>query len=164
VIYVVKVTANQERVVAELAGREALSRRKQNVEAGKEVYSVLYTTGLKGYILVEADGPGTVEDLVREVPKTRGLLLKKKGDIESAGTIPIEELEKTLCPKPVVDKVNKGDLIELIAGPFKGEKARIARIDQGKNEITVELIEAAVPIPVIVKGEDIKILKKEENE
>ena len=99
-IYVVKVTANQERVVAELAGREALSRRKQNVEEGKEVYSVLYTTGLKGYILVEADGPGTVEDLVREVPKTRGLLLKKKGDIESAGTIPIEELEKTLCPKP----------------------------------------------------------------
>jgi transcriptional antiterminator NusG len=164
VIYVVKVTANQERVVAELAGREALSRRKQNVEAGKEVYSVLYTTGLKGYILVEADGPGTVEDLVREVPKTRGLLLKKKGDIESAGTIAIEELEKTLCPTPVVDKVNKGDLIELIAGPFKGEKARIARIDVGKNEITVELIEAAVPIPVIVKGEDIKILKKEENE
>lgn len=163
-IYVVKVTANQERVVAELIGREAISRRKQNLEAGKEVYSVLYTTGLKGYILVEADGPGTVEDLAMNVPKTKGLLLKKKGDLESAGTIAIEELEKTLMPKPVVDKVNKGDLIELIAGPFKGEKARIARIDKGKNEITVELIEAAVPIPVIVKGEDIKILKKEENE
>ena len=160
-IYVVKVTANQEKVVAEMIGREAMSRRKQDVEAGKEVYSVLYTTGLKGYILVEADGPGTVEDLALKVPKTKGLLLKKKGDLESAGTVPIEELEKTLVPKSIVENINKGDLIELIAGPFKGEKARVARIDAGKNEITVELIEAAVPIPVIVRGEDIKLIKKE---
>ena len=160
-IYVVKVTANQEKVVAEMIGREAMSRRKQDVEAGKEVYSVLYTTGLKGYILVEADGPGTVEDLALKVPKTKGLLLKKKGDLESAGTVPIEELEKTLVPRSIVEDINKGDLIELIAGPFKGEKARVARIDAGKNEITVELIEAAVPIPVIVRGEDIKLIKKE---
>jgi len=160
VIYVVKVTANQEKVVAEMIGREAMVRRKEDLEAGKEVYSVLYTTGLKGYILVEADGPGTVEDLALKVPKTKGLLLKKKGDLESAGTVPIEELEKTLVPRSIVEDINKGDLIELIAGPFKGEKARVARIDAGKNEITVELIEAAVPIPVIVRGEDIKLIKK----
>ena len=49
----------------------------------------------------------------------------------------------------------------MISGPFKSEKARVARIDEDKNEITVELIEAAVPIPVIVRGEDIKILKRE---
>ena len=159
-IYVVKVTANQEKVVAEMIGREAMVRRKEDLEAGKEVYSVLYTTGLKGYILVEADGPGTVEDLALKVPKTKGLLLKKKGDLESAGTVPIEELEKTLVPRSIVEDINKGDLIELIAGPFKGEKARVARIDAGKNEITVELIEAAVPIPVIVRGEDIKLIKK----
>ncbi|MBN2251606.1 MAG: transcription elongation factor Spt5 [Candidatus Altiarchaeota archaeon] len=163
-IYVVKVTANQEKVVAEMIAREAVSRRKDYLEEGKEVYSVLYTTGLKGYILVEADKPGTVEDLAMKVPKTKGLLLKKKGDLESAGTVPVEELQKTLVPTPMVENVNKGDLIELIAGPFKGEKARVARIDTGKNEITVELIEAAVPIPVIVRGEDIKILKKEESE
>jgi transcriptional antiterminator NusG len=162
VIYVVKVTANQEKVVAEMLGREAMSKRKENVAAGKEVYSILYTTGLKGYVLVEADSPGTVEDLAMNMPKTKGILLRKKGGtLESAGTIPIAELEKTLVPTPMVDTVNKGDLIELIAGPFKGEKARIARIDKNKNEITVELIEAAVPIPVSVRGEDIKVLKKE---
>ncbi len=159
-IYVVKVTANQERVVAEMICREAMARRKEDLMEGKEVYSILYTTGLKGYILVEADSPGTVEDLARGISKTKGLL-KKKGDLSSAGTISIEELENTLMPTPVVKEVNKGDLVELIAGPFKGEKARVARIDQDKNEITVELIEAAVPIPVIVRGEDIKILKKE---
>jgi transcriptional antiterminator NusG len=163
-IYVVKVTANQERVVAEMIGREAVARRKEDMQYGKEVYSILYTTGLKGYILVEANSPGTVDDLARGMSKTKGLLLKKKGDISSAGTISIEELEKTLVPTPVVLEVNKGDLIELIAGPFKGEKARVAKIDKDKNEVTVELIEAAVPIPVIVRGEDIKILKKDSEE
>jgi len=112
---------------------------------------------LKGYILVEADQPGTVEDIALKVPKTKGLLLKTKGDLESAGTVSIEELEKIIMPTPTVLNVLKGDLVELIAGPFKGEKARIARIDQARNEITVELIEAAVPIPVIVRGEDIKV-------
>lgn len=163
-IYVVKVTANQERVVAEMLYREAIARRKEYLEEGKEVYSVLYTTSLKGYILVEADSPGTVEDLARGVSKTRGLLRKRKDDLSSAGTIPIEELEKTLMPAPIVKEINKGDLIELIAGPFKGEKARVAKINQDKNEVTVELIEAAVPIPVIVRGEDIKILKREGEE
>jgi len=163
-IYAVKATAGQERVVAELLYREA-TNKKQMIEAeGGKIYSVLYTTGLKGYVLVEANSPGVVEDLAREVPKTRGLLLKEKGNLESAGVIPITDLEKTLKPTPIVTEVNRGDLIELIAGPFKGEKARVAKIDQDKNEITVELIEAAVPIPVIVSGDDIKVLTRDKDE
>ncbi len=155
-------TANQERVVAEILYREARAKRKE--VDGEETYAILYTTGLKGYVLVEADSPGTVEELARNVPKTKGLLRHKREDIESAGTISIEELRATLIPTPIVEDLNKGDLIELVSGPFKGEKARVARIDKDKNEITVELIEAAVPIPVIVKGDDIKIIKKERGE
>jgi len=164
-IYVIRATAGQEHVVARLLYQEAVSReKKEAIEEGERIYSVLYTTGLKGYVLVEADNPGTVEDLARNTPKTRGLLQKRRGALSSTGTIPIEELEKTLMPTPIVQKVNKGDLVELIAGPFKKEKARVARIDKDKDEITVELIEAAVPIPVVVKGDDIKILRKEEEE
>lgn len=163
-IYVVRATAGQERVVAEIMYREAQSQQEELVKVGKAIYSVLYTTGLKGYILVEADSPGTVEDLARNVPKTKGLLLKKRGDLSSAGMVSISELEEILDPTPIVTEVRKGDLVELIAGPFKNEKARVARIDEGKNEITVELIEAAVPIPVIVRGDDIKIVRQEEED
>ncbi|MFH1788429.1 MAG: transcription elongation factor Spt5 [Candidatus Altiarchaeota archaeon] len=163
-IYVVRATAGQERVVAEIMYREAQSQREELAKLGKAVYGVLYTTGLKGYLLVEADSPGTVEDLARNVPKTKGLLLKKRGDLSSAGMVSISELEEILDPTPIVTEVNKGDLVELIAGPFKNEKARVARIDEDKNEITVELIEAAVPIPVIVRGDDIKIVRQEEEE
>jgi len=163
-IYAVKATAGQERVVAELLYREATNKKEMIQSEGGRVYSVLYTTGLKGYVLVEANSPGVVEDLAREVPKTRGLLLKEKGNLESAGVIPIEDLEKTLKPISVVAEMKRGDLIELISGPFRGEKARVAKIDKDKNEITVELIEAAVPIPVIVNGDDIRVLVREGDE
>jgi len=163
-IYSVRATAGQEKVAAEILYKNALNKLDHIRSQGGWVSAVLYTTGLKGYILVEADSPGTVEDLAKGVPKTRGLLLKQKGNLESAGIIKIEELEETLMPTPIVTEVQKGDVVELIAGPFKGERARVAKIDEDKNEITVELIEAAVPIPVIVRGDDIKIIQKTEEE
>ncbi len=78
-IYAVKATAGQERVVAELMFREADVHLDENRAEGKEVYSVFYTTSLKGYVLVEANKPGGVADLARNVPKTKGLLLKTLG-------------------------------------------------------------------------------------
>ncbi|ODS43084.1 MAG: transcription elongation factor Spt5 [Candidatus Altiarchaeales archaeon IMC4] len=163
-IYTVKVTSGQERFVAEMLYQNAMNQRAEMAKEGKEVYSILYTTGLKGYVLVEADSPGTVEDLARGVPKTRGLILKKKGDLSSAGTIAIAELEKTLVPTPTIQEVSKGDIIEIIAGPFKGEKARIANIDETKREITVELTEAAVPIPVVIRSDDVRVMKASDEE
>ncbi|MFA5314292.1 MAG: transcription elongation factor Spt5, partial [Methanomassiliicoccales archaeon] len=47
------------------------------------------------------------------------------------------------------------------AGPFKGEKARVQKIDESKEEITVELFEALVPIPVTVRGDHVRVLEKE---
>ena len=162
-IYAVRVTARQELVVSRLLYQEVKSRRDEGREE-KGIYAILYSTGLKGYVLIEADSPGIVKDLVSTAPKTKGMLLKEKGNVNSAGTISIDDLEKILIPTPVVKEVSKGDLVELVSGPFQKEKARVARIDMDKDEITVELIEAAVPIPVIVKGADLKILKKENQE
>jgi len=55
-----------------------------------------------------------------------------------------------------------GDIVELVAGPFKGEKARVMKIDETKEEITVELFEAMVRIPVTVRGDSVRVLQKEE--
>jgi len=157
-IYVVRATVRQEQVVARLLFQEAENMMKR--EAEENVYSVLYSPNLKGYVLVEADSPGVVQDIAKNTPKTKGLLLKEKGNIDSAGTIKIEDLENILMPTRIVEEVSKGDLVELISGPFKKERARVAKIDKDKDEITVELIEAAVPIPVIVKGDDLKIIRR----
>ncbi len=157
-IYVVRATVRQEQVVARLFYREVKNMVKEG--AKENIYSILYSPNLKGYVLVEAESQGVVQDIAKNIPKTKGLLLKWKGDINSAGTIDVKDLENILMPTPVVEEVSKGDLVELISGPFKKEKARVAKIDRDKDEITVELIEAAVPIPVIVKGDDLKIIKR----
>jgi transcriptional antiterminator NusG len=60
-----------------------------------------------------------------------------------------------------VSGIVEGDIVELIAGPFKGEKARVQQIDENKEEITVELFEAMVPIPVTIRGDHVRVLEKE---
>ena len=57
-IYAVRATAGQERIVAEIMYKQARDIGKQKDDEREPVYSVFYTTGLKGYILVEADNPG----------------------------------------------------------------------------------------------------------
>ncbi|PKP54401.1 MAG: transcription elongation factor Spt5 [Candidatus Altiarchaeales archaeon HGW-Altiarchaeales-3] len=151
-IYAVKAATGQERIIAEIMYKQAKRIKKEDDDDREPVYSVFYTTSLKGYVLVEADNPGAVEDLARNIPKTRGLL---------RGTISIEELEKTMFPTPIIEEIHKGDTVEIINGPFKGEKAKVVRFDANKNEVTIELIEAAIPIPITVTGRDLKILKGE---
>ena len=66
--------------------------------------------------------------------------------------------------KPPIKGLDIGDIVELISGPFKGEKAKVIRVDKGKEEVTIELIEATVPIPVTVKADYVRILEKKEEE
>ena len=71
--------------------------------------------------------------------------------------------EVRLTPPPAVTGIAEGNIIEIISGPFKGEKARVQRIDESKEEVTVELIEAMVPIPITVRGDHVRVLEKDPN-
>lgn len=146
-IFALRAVAGQERVVADMFYSEA------NNTHG--IYGVLYTTGLRGYILVEADNYKIVEETAKKIPKTKGLVkIKKK-------TITIEELENTLFPKKVIISLKKGDSVEVVSGAFKGEKARVIRINKEKDEVTIELSEVAVPIPITVRGNDLRVINEE---
>ena len=135
-IYAIKTTANQERAVANLL---ALTAKKENYD----IRSILVPKELKGYVLIETNSFETVEQAIQGIPHARGVV---KGSTKFA------EIEHFLTPKPAVAGIEDGDIIELIAGPFKGERARVKRIDERREEITVELFEAMVPIPITVRG------------
>ncbi|VVB93018.1 Transcription elongation factor Spt5 [uncultured archaeon] len=147
-IYVVKTTANQERAVANLIEKVA---KKEHLD----IRAVLAPDELKGYILVEAAGPEIVEQVIQTLPHARTLVKGKSS---------FSEIEHFLTPKLTVTGITEGSIVELISGPFKGEKARVKRIDETHEEITVELFEAMVPIPVTVRGDNVRILKREEIE
>ena len=78
--------------------------------------------------------------------------------------VPIKEIEDLMEPKLTVSGMEKGDTVELTGGPFKGERARIVRVEEGKEEATVELFEATVPIPVTVRGDQIRVVDREGRE
>jgi transcriptional antiterminator NusG len=145
-IYVVKTTANQERSVANLIAQIA---RKDKYD----IRALLVPDVLKGYVLVEAPSPEIVDQAIQGLPHARSVI---------KGASSIAEVEHFLTPKPVVVGINEGAIIELISGPFKGEKARVKRVDVAKEEITVELFEAMVPIPITVRGDHVRVLSKDE--
>ena len=80
---------------------------------------------------------------------------------EGGRFITFEEVKRFLKPEPIISSIQKGSIVELISGPFKGERAKVVRIDESREEVVLELIEAAVPIPVTVKADQIRIIQKE---
>ena len=64
--------------------------------------------------------------------------------------------------KKVEMNIKKGDIVEIIVGPFKREQAKIIRMEKEKEEIVVELLEAAVPIPITIKMDAVKVIRREE--
>ena len=142
-MFAVKTTASQEQTVADMiASRE---------ESG--IHAVLAPESLVSYVMVEADGDAVIERVIDEIPHARSIV---------PGMSDLSEVEHFLSPKPDVEGIAEGDIVELIAGPFKGEKAQVQRIDEGKDQVTVELYEATVPIPVTVRGDQIRVLDSEE--
>lgn len=120
-----------------------------------EVAAILSPSELKGYLLVEASGPAHIEEATSNLHHVKGLV---------RGESDMSEVEHFLEPKPVSAGMNEGDIVELIAGPFKGEKALVKRIDEGSEEITLELFEAMVPIPVTVRGDSVRVLDRKVEE
>ncbi len=152
-VLAVKCSIGHERAVA-----DALYARAKGKDLG--VFAILVPANLRGYVFVESMNPDRLEELVRGVRRARGVV---KGEGEKSG-ISFNDIDLYLTPKPVVSGIMEGDIVELVAGPFKGEKARVQKIDETKEEITVELFEAMVRIPVTVRGDHVRVLQKEKEE
>lgn len=135
---------NQEKNVASIIEEKVRNK-------GIKVSSLLAPESLKGYIFIEAIDEGAVQEAIDGIKHIRGIL---------PGIVPIEEVENFFEEKPAVEGIKPGDIVELVAGPFKGERAKVIRIDENKEELTVELLEVTIPIPVTVNGSYVRIIEK----
>ncbi|MDP2666563.1 MAG: transcription elongation factor Spt5 [Candidatus Diapherotrites archaeon] len=145
-IYTVRTTVGQETMLMDLV---AAKSKKE----GLEIYSIVVMPGLKGYVLIEGDHENTVQRAIAGLS-----LVKGRGVV--AGKINIEELSAVFASKPLMESIKPDQKVELISGPFKGEKARVIRVNDTKEEVTVELLEATVKIPVTIKAEHIRVIKE----
>jgi transcriptional antiterminator NusG len=143
-VLAIKTSRGYEREVADTL----LARADEKPDV---VFALLVPAALRGYVFAEGMSFEGVREMLKGIRKARGLV---------EGETTLKEVEPLLVPRITVEGFVEGAIVELIAGPFKGEKARVKRIDQGKEEITVELIEAVVPIPVTIRGDHVRMLEK----
>ena len=154
-IFAIKTTSKQERTVADSI-MKAIDSKATDIN----VVAVMAPNELKGYVLIETpEKLNRIEQLVEKIPHARAVVRKGKDEGEKSSML-LAEVAHFLVPKPVVSGIEEGTIVELIAGPFKGEKAVVKRVDAAKEEITVELYESVVPIPITVRGDNVRVVEK----
>jgi transcriptional antiterminator NusG len=147
-IFTIKTQVGKEQNAADLINSRA-KKSKLDIPA------ILVTPDLRGYIFVEAFDEERIKNVIKTISYARNML---------EGETPIEQIEHFLTPTSAVAKITEGDVVEMVAGPFRGEKAKITHIDYSKEEITVELLESMVPIPITVRGEQVRVIKRKDDE
>jgi len=144
-LFALRTTANREDQVMDFL--------VSNIKKKKlPVYSVIRPHGMRGYIFVEALDRQSAEQAAFNVPYARGILPKE---------IQYSEIEHMLEQVKREVDIRKNDIVEIISGPFKREQAKVTRIDKTKEEVVVELLGAAVPIPITVKMDAVKVIRRE---
>ena len=147
-IFIIKVTTNKEERAVDMIS-ERIEKKKINS------YSVSRPHGLRGYILLEAEDRDSAEEAVFNLPYVKGIIGK---------TIGYEEIKNMIEPSVTSVIIKDGDLVEILSEPFKKEKAKVLRIDKQKGEVVVSLLGAVVPLPVTIKLDNVKVIRREEGE
>lgn len=147
-IFALRTTANREDQVMDFVTSNASKKKLK-------IYSVIRPHGMRGYIFVEAESRAEAEQAAFNVPYARGLL---------PSPVDYSEIEHMLEQVKKEVNIKKNDVAEIIAGPFKREKCKITRVDKGKEEIVVELLEAAVPIPITLKMDAVKVIRRDSDD
>ena len=125
--------------------------RKKNIN----IYSISRPHGLRGYIFLESPDKDNAEEAIFNLPYVKGILPK---------ILKYEDVKAMLEPVTADIKIEKNDIVELIAEPFKKEKAKVVRIDKAKGEVVVSLLGATVPIPLTVKLDNVRVIRREEGQ
>lgn len=142
--FVVKVTAGQERIAANMLNNKW---KKSDLP----IYSIVVIDGMRGYIIVEAEDEPAIRTFITRDKNIKGVLDKP---------LTAEEVDKLVEVKSLAPEIGKDDLVEFTSGPFKGYKARVLKVDDIKGDITVELMDVVVPIPITTKTNTAKVLQK----
>jgi transcriptional antiterminator NusG len=141
-IFPVKTTGGQEKTVATFVANRAQQK-------SKPIYSVLALDTWKGYVLFEAPNSQVVDESIQGFKHVRSKI---------PGMMQYSDIEKFLVTKSMVAELNVDDTIEIVAGPFKGMRAKISRVEKEKQEITVSLLDTAFAMPITIDAAYAKLV------
>lgn len=147
--YIIRTVPNKEDKFLDALEKVVSKREKPGI------YSFFRPELVNGYIFVEADSLNEVVDAVRNIPNNKGVI---------RNPVMPREFEKYFEKHGESVNVNERDIVEIIAGPFKGDKAKVIRVVPGKDEVVIEPLNSPVPIPITLSVDDIRVIEVKENE
>ena len=165
-LYIVKTAIGSEKKVAqEMHAR--LSGTGSLQTALGEIFSVLHPTQMRGYVFVEASAKHHVEKLIGRVGgkdrASRGVVsttpLKNAKGVLGA-EVPLKDVLPYLEPKSATTGIDIGCLVEIVSGAFKGEKARVIAVADTKEEISMELYEADIPMTLNMRADHVRVIER----
>ena len=116
---------------------------------GVTIGSIQYPAILNGYLFIECKDREELNRLIKNVKNAQGLLNGETTHEEISGYLDTHKAKKQLI---------EGTRIEITDGQFKGERAVIQHINDRTKELTVELIDEVLKIPITISKNQCKIL------
>ncbi len=138
-LFTVKTTANREIAVAD----DILDFDHP------DIHSAVAPDEMSNYIFVEATSRDAVSSLIRDTPNAQRVL---------EGETSMSEVEHFLTPGSEVEDIQEGEMVEITSGPYEGDTAIIQSVNQATERVTVELKDAPIPIPIELRGEQVRVL------
>jgi len=150
--FAVKTTGGQEQNVAKFVGNR-LERDESSIKS--PIRSIVVIESLKGYVFFEAPNAQVVSDAISGFKHVKNMI---------PGIVPYEDIEKFLITRSIVSEVSINDVVEITSGPFKNMRAKITRVEAGRSEVTILLLDAPYQLPVTVDVNGIRIVEKSKDE
>ena len=150
--FAVKTTGGQEQNVAKFVGNR-LERDESSIKS--PIRSIVVIESLKGYVFFEAPNAQVVSDAISGFKHVKNMI---------PGIVPYEDIEKFLITRSIVSEISINDVVEITSGPFKNMRAKITRVESGRSEVTILLLDAPYQLPVTVDVNGIRIVEKSRDE
>ncbi len=165
-LYIVKTAIGSEKKVSQEMHARMSGTGSLQSSIG-EIFSVLHPTQMRGYVFVEASAKHHVEKLIGRVGgkdrSSRGVVnttpLKNAKGVLGA-EVPLQDVLPYLEPKSATSGIEIGCLVEIVSGAFKGEKARILAVADTKEEISMELYEADIPMTLNMRADHVRVIER----
>ena len=158
-LYILKTSIGQEQNVAREV-RARLSGTGSLKEIQDEIFGVLSPHFMRGYIFVEASALPHVEKLIGRVGVSTTPMKHCRKVLD--GESPLGDVLPYLEPKAATAGIEEGSIVEIHGGAFRGQAARVTRVTESKEEVTVELFEAAVPVALTVRADQVRVTQRVE--
>jgi len=147
------VSNREEQVMDFMSANVAKKKEKGDI---LNVFSLIHPHGMKGYVFVEAASRDDVERASFNVPYAKGIL---------PNTMSFEDISHIVdIGRKVEVNIKQKDIVEIITAPYLRSQARITRVDHDKGKVVIELLDAAVAIPMTRNIEDVRVIRRDDME